>query len=294
VDKPSQPFERTKKRCVSFAYVMLLLVLPVASQCATYQDHSQALDDGATGGLSAFGGAGAGGDSSLMAGLGGASGGSADQSGGSSGALVNGGSVGSSGAGSGGGPNGAAGSAGSPTGGNNQVGGNANGNAGASTGGNPGGGTLAGGSAGQAMGGGSAGASPTEQLLSKNKPATSDSTQANRGAALGNDGDNATRWCAADSGLNHYWRVDLGSSFTLSRVQLLWEQAVAYQFKIESSADASNWTLILDQSQSTSTSATQTYQLPAAATGRYVRLTVTGGLTSTTWASFFELQVFGH
>jgi alpha-L-fucosidase len=155
----------------------------------------------------------------------------------------------------------------------------------------------AGGSAGTGGTSGSAGTggSPTESNLSKGKPATADSEQTStpHHAADGNDGDNTTRWCAADSKSNHYWEVDLGSNFTLRSLHILWEKDASYLFKVESSPDHSSWSIALDKTASSASVADQKYSLPAGTTGRYVRITVTGGLSATIWASFFELEVFG-
>lgn len=141
---------------------------------------------------------------------------------------------------------------------------------------------------------GMAGASAV--LLSQGKPATADSEQTsqNHPASHGNDGNTSTRWCAENSGLNHYWRVDLGKSYTLTKVHLLWEKDFAYLFKIETSADNAQWSMAVDKTTSSTASASQDHVLPANTTGRYVRLTVTGGLEPSTWASLYEVQVFGY
>jgi hypothetical protein len=152
----------------------------------------------------------------------------------------------------------------------------------------------AGGMAGTSGMGGTGGGTPV--LLSQGKPATSDSeeTTQNHLASHGNDGDTSTRWCAANSGLNHYWRVDLGASRTLTKVHLLWEKNFAYLFKIETSTDNAQWSMAVDKTTSSSATASQDHTLPANTKGRYVRITVTGGLQASTWASFFEAQVFGY
>jgi hypothetical protein len=185
------------------------------------------------------------------------------------------------------------------------AGGNAGGEGSAGAGGSTSAGTSAsaGGSAGAAgastgSGGDTAGAagSITDSNLSRGKPATTDSEQSSRMhyARDANDGDRSTRWCATDWRTNHYWEVDLGSSFSLSSVHVLWEKQAAYLFKIETSADRARWTIALDKTQSSSAAANQDLALPAGVTGRYVRVTVTGGLTTTVWASIYELDVFGH
>lgn len=141
-----------------------------------------------------------------------------------------------------------------------------------------------------------AGASATDSNLSRGKPASADSQQTTKlhYAADANDGDRSTRWCAADYKLNHRWEVDLGESFSLSTLRILWEKDASYLFKVESSVDHENWSLVLDKTKSNSATANQQHSFVPGATGRYVRITVTGGLTTTIWASFYELDIFGH
>jgi hypothetical protein len=144
--------------------------------------------------------------------------------------------------------------------------------------------------------GGSAGESGNDNNLSRGRPASADSQQTTKlhYAADANDGDRSTRWCAADSKVNHYWEVDLGKSFNLSSLRILWEKDAGYLFKVESSVDHTSWSLVLDKTKSNSATANQQHSFAAGAMGRYVRITVTGGLTTTTWASFYELDIFGH
>lgn len=132
--------------------------------------------------------------------------------------------------------------------------------------------------------------------LSRGKPARADSEQISRQhyASDANDGDRSSRWCAADYRLNHYWEVDLGESFSLSTLRILWEKDAGYLFKVESSVDHASWSLVLDKTESNSANANQQHSFVPGAKGRYVRITVTGGLSFTTWASFQELDIFGH
>ncbi|HVY25640.1 MAG TPA: discoidin domain-containing protein [Polyangiaceae bacterium] len=136
----------------------------------------------------------------------------------------------------------------------------------------------------------------TDSNLSRGKPATTDSEQSTKQhyALDGNDGDRSTRWCAADSKLNHYWEVDLGKTYSLSALRILWEKDAEYLFKVESSVDHSGWSVVLDKTKTNSTIANQDHMLTSGATGRYVRITVTGGITATMWASFYEADIFGH
>ncbi|HVY25778.1 MAG TPA: discoidin domain-containing protein [Polyangiaceae bacterium] len=136
----------------------------------------------------------------------------------------------------------------------------------------------------------------TDSNVSRGKPATTDSEQSTKQhyAMDGNDGDRSTRWCAADYRLNHYWEVDLGKTYSLSSLRILWEKSSGYLFKVESSLDHSEWTVVLDKAETNPSTADQNYLLAAGASGRYVRITVTGGITTTMWASFYEADVFGH
>jgi beta-glucanase (GH16 family) len=127
--------------------------------------------------------------------------------------------------------------------------------------------------------------------VAQGKTASADSQQSNNTAAKGNDGSTTTRWCANNGNLNHWWKVDLGSSYNLSSSEVMWEyNGRIYKYKVEISSDNTNWTLKVDKTNNTSTAQTQTD--PFSGTARYVRITVTG-LASGTWASFFEFRVFG-
>jgi hypothetical protein len=146
--------------------------------------------------------------------------------------------------------------------------------------------------------GGSAGAagSIADDNLSRGKATTTDSEQSHKFhyASDGNDGDRSTRWCALDWKPNHHWEVDLGGTFTLSALRVIWEQNAEYLFKVESSVDHTTWEMVLDNTMESSTAADQHYALAPGTTGRYVRMTVTGGLTPVRWASFYEMEVFGR
>jgi hypothetical protein len=163
-----------------------------------------------------------------------------------------------------------------------------------SAGASAGAGALAGASAGE--GHPSAAEGVTDYNLSQGKPTATDSEQSHRShyARDGNDGDRRTRWCATNWSSNHYWEVDLGDEFQLSALRILWEKEAEYLFKVETSVDHTRWSLTLDKTASGATASDQHYQLPPDTTGRYVRITVTGGLGLSVWASFYELEVFGH
>lgn len=131
---------------------------------------------------------------------------------------------------------------------------------------------------------------PDPNNLALGKTATSDSAESNNPASKGNDNDLNTRWCAADSGTNHWWKVDLGQDYNISGTQVTFEKLNrAYKYKIETSSDNSNWSLVVDKTGNTE--AIQTQKDSFATTCRYVRITITGGIDRDNWASILEVKV---
>ncbi len=131
---------------------------------------------------------------------------------------------------------------------------------------------------------------PAPENLALNKTASADSSQTGNGAANGNDGNTGTRWCANDANTNHWWMVDLGAPCNLTGTEVMWEFSGAYQYKIETSADNSAWSLNADKTGNNVAGQTMIDNFTTQA--RYVRITVTG-LSGSNWASFFEFSVFG-
>jgi beta-galactosidase len=134
-------------------------------------------------------------------------------------------------------------------------------------------------------------AATTGANLALNKPASADSQQAGNSASNANDGNTGTRWCANDGNLNHWWQVDLGAVLNLSGDEVLWEKnGAVYDYTVAVSTNNTTWTTVVNKGANTSTAQDQTDSFIAS--GRYVRITVTG-LTGGDWASFYEFRVFG-
>jgi hypothetical protein len=131
---------------------------------------------------------------------------------------------------------------------------------------------------------------PTKVLLSQGQPATASTVQAGNEISYANDGNSSTRWCAADATYPQWWRVDLGGSKNLSKVDIAWNYGAtrSYKYKIEVSADDSVYTTVVDKTGNTTNGDTSD---SFTAAGRYVRITVTG--SSAGWASFYECKVYG-
>ncbi|WP_443054310.1 discoidin domain-containing protein [Streptomyces sp. IBSBF 2435] len=125
-------------------------------------------------------------------------------------------------------------------------------------------------------------------LLSQGRTATSSSTEnAGTPASAAVDGNTGTRWSSAAA--DPQWlQVDLGATDTISSVTLNWETAYAKAFKIQTSADGTNWTDIY--STTTATGGNQT--LTVNGSGRYVRLYGTVRATQYGY-SLWEFQVYG-
>lgn len=131
-------------------------------------------------------------------------------------------------------------------------------------------------------------AAAAETLLSQGKPATASSTEnAAFTAAAAVDGNAGTRWSSAFS--DPQWiQVDLGTSFTLSRVVLNWETAHASAFSVQGSATGTSWTTLY----STTSGTGGTQNLTVTGSARYVRVNTTQRATQ--WGvSLWEFQVFG-
>jgi len=130
----------------------------------------------------------------------------------------------------------------------------------------------------------------TMNNIAVGKTASSDSQQGNNPVQAGNDGNNDTRWCAIDGNAGHWWKVDLGENHSITGTEIYWEHESTYQYKIETSTDNSTWKIVANKT-SNSISA-QTMDDSFSETGRYVRITITGGVNSGNWASFFEFRIF--
>jgi hypothetical protein len=127
-----------------------------------------------------------------------------------------------------------------------------------------------------------------DTLLSQGRPAIASSTE-NGGApaAAAVDGNATTRWGSAWA--DPQWlRVDLGSTATITSVQLQWETAYAKAFQIQTSPDGNTWTSIYN----TTTGAGGNQTLSVNGSGRYVRMY--GTQRGTTYGySLFEFKVYG-
>jgi len=106
------------------------------------------------------------------------------------------------------------------------------------------------------------------------------------------DGNDATRWCAANGTFPQTLTIDLGQPKTVTGVGLKWESSsTVYKFQLEGSKDAGKtWTLLADQANTTSNRTSETFNPQEV---QQVKLTVLGSNTGG-WASLCEMSLFGR
>ena len=124
-----------------------------------------------------------------------------------------------------------------------------------------------------------------------NRPASADSQQNGTYAAKANDGDFNSTWFTGKPTLGNWWKVDLGKPHDLTGCRLMWhDPGFCYQYKIETSADDTNWTTVIDKSGNTETKWVPVHVFTAKA-ARYLRVTVTG-MEDGCWLGIREVEVF--
>ena len=130
--------------------------------------------------------------------------------------------------------------------------------------------------------------------LGMNSPTRASSEAPGHSARLANDGNPSTYWQADTGDTNPWLRIDLERIVTLGRTRLRFPKPGNWRYKIEISADGeSNWSLLVDQTQS-SEGATEPTDLVRAASpaGRFVRVTIVEPPAGQS-AGLAELEVSG-
>jgi hypothetical protein len=130
----------------------------------------------------------------------------------------------------------------------------------------------------------------TSNNIALNKPVTVSSTE---GTGLDGsyavDGSTSTRWSSTLYVDPQWITVDLGSSYTISRVKISWEAAYARNFLVQVSPDNATWTTVKDVQGNTTVSNDYT---GLTVTGRYVRIYGTARGSDYGY-SIYELEVYG-
>jgi len=126
-------------------------------------------------------------------------------------------------------------------------------------------------------------------IFGLNNPTLASSEAPGHAASAGDDGSSATRWQARDSDGNAWWQVDLERAVTMSQAKITFPMAANYRYKIETSTDDLHWTLVADQTQTTSTSDVRNEVFPGGISGHLLRVTFAGQP-----AAIAELEIQGH
>lgn len=107
---------------------------------------------------------------------------------------------------------------------------------------------------------------------------TASSEQSQNPAVNGNDGSGSTRWCAGSDSVPQWWQVDVGRTIDLTSISIMWEfSGSIYNYMVEVSRNNSDWPMVLDKRNNSSTAQTQTDAISAQSV-RYVRVTITSPL----------------
>ncbi|MGB8450922.1 MAG: chitosanase [Anaerocolumna sp.] len=131
----------------------------------------------------------------------------------------------------------------------------------------------------------------SDTSLAFNKPVTFSGQQEGNEATHAVDGDTSNRW---SSQVFPQWiNVDLGAVYNINKTEVVPYMDRAYQFKVEVSADGTNYTQVVDRTANT-TGGPSIANTFTGINARYVKLTVTGCDGDTTdWTSISEFRVFG-
>ena len=119
--------------------------------------------------------------------------------------------------------------------------------------------------------------------------ATASSEQSGNPIAAAVDGDEGTRWCAADGSAPQWWRADFEKPQRVVAVELDWEfPGREYRYLVETSRDGTTWTKVADAEQGAKSPAVHELTTEAGSDLRAVRVTFLGGPG---WGSIREARL---
>lgn len=101
------------------------------------------------------------------------------------------------------------------------------------------------------------------------------------------DGLSSSQWKARSDDTEKWWMVDLGSTYDLNRIQLLFGQSASWKYKIEVSANQEHWTKVIDQTDNIAVVSSHYNTGNLGRQVRYVKIV----FTST--AALAEVNIFG-
>ncbi|MBM2621115.1 chitosanase [Actinoplanes sp. LDG1-06] len=127
-------------------------------------------------------------------------------------------------------------------------------------------------------------------LISRGRPALATSNTGNEVAARANDASTVTRWASAAGPGTQWLRIDLGSVQRIERVRLNWSGAYARTYRVQASADGSNWATLYATSAGNG-GADDLKRLNG--TGRYLRVLATQRARTTGGYALSDLRAYG-
>lgn len=120
------------------------------------------------------------------------------------------------------------------------------------------------------------------------KRADTDAANDKYPASCGNDGRPDTRWSADDGNPGHWWQVDFGREYYIASIEIDWEKAHAYRYTPEISLDGEHWIALSRGAEYVASSRSTNDKVNTRT--RYVRITVSGGVSDDFKASFYHLR----
>ncbi len=131
---------------------------------------------------------------------------------------------------------------------------------------------------------------PVNLALGKSAKASSEETGKNNFAKNAIDGNEGTRWCAANGNYPQSLEIDLGKPQPVTGIGMKWEDPNgAYRYTLEGSTDGDKWTMLADQSKNAGVRTEETFETQSL---RYLKLTCVGAGNGQ-WASLWEVRVHG-
>ena len=128
-------------------------------------------------------------------------------------------------------------------------------------------------------------------VFNQKATASSEETGKNNFARNAVDGRLDTRWCAAGASGGQSITIDMEKPQSIRNVRLHWESKhTAYQYTIESSADAKDWTMLADQSKNKEPRGLSVDEVKAD-DARYLKITFQGS-NGGGWGSIWEIEAY--
>jgi len=129
-----------------------------------------------------------------------------------------------------------------------------------------------------------------EVLLSQNKISKASSSGWWDSPSNAFDGNFSSKWVSDGSDTSAWLQVDLGSSYTLTKVNIYWKDSYASKYAIQVSSNGTSWVSVYTKSNGVG--GNETVVLPANTNGRYVRMQAYQG-SGLFGYGIYEMQVYG-